>query len=155
MTTLNSLTASLGLSASTTLDVLDAFIKDKNLESEVHDYLRSVANNARKKVYGLNEACNILMEEPECSLIVATMGTADIDDPGTFMETYEVAMCAGGDTPPIDLSRHFSVLLRNNLPDCDDVYFALDTESICCYAGSDLDAIAHKDETTGEWSLLI
>ena len=155
MTTLNSLTASLGLNATTTLEALDAFIKDKNLESEAYAYLRGVANNAREKVYGLTQACDIIMEEPECSLIVATMGTADVDDPGTFIETYEVAICADGDTPAADLARHFSVLLRNSLSDCDDVYFALDTESVCCYAGTDLDAVAHKDETTGEWSLLV
>ncbi|MEC9319981.1 MAG: hypothetical protein VYD08_08865 [Pseudomonadota bacterium] len=155
MTTLSSLCNSLGLSAETALNLLDDFIKEKNLDGEAHEYLRGVANNAREKVYGLTQACDIIMEEPECSLIVATVGTADIDDPGTFIETYEVAMCSDGYTKPVDLMRCFSSILRNHLTNFGDLHLALDAESISYYGGADLDAVAHKDETTGEWSLLV
>ena len=59
MTTLSSLCNSLGLSAETALNLLDDFIKEKNLDGEAHEYLRGVANNAREKVYGLTQACDI------------------------------------------------------------------------------------------------
>lgn len=155
MTTLSSLCDSLGLSAETTLNLLDDFIKGKNIDNEAYEHLRNAANNSRETVYGLTAACDIIIEEPECSLVVATVGSVHVDDPGTFIETFEVAMCSDGYTKPVDLMRCFSSILRNNLTNFGDLHLALDAESISYYGGADLDAVAHKDETTGEWSLLV